>query len=209
MAAADLFPRDARRKAPATQRNREPILAVLQRVLPAHGLVLEVASGTGEHAAFLAPHFPGLRWQPSDPDPELRLSIAAWTAHLGTPTVLPPIELDVERWPWPVAQAEAVVCINMIHIAPWSATRALLRGARAVLPPGGVLYLYGPYQRDHRHTAPSNQDFDDGLRRMNPEWGVRDLDDVTEVAAEEGLARREVVAMPANNLSVIFARPAS
>jgi hypothetical protein len=195
--------------APATQRNREPILAQLRRVLPPRGLVLEIASGTGEHATFFAPSLPALRWQPSDPDPELRLSIAAWTAHLGAATVLPPLDLDVERWPWPIAQADAVININMIHISPWSATRALLRGARAVLPPGGVLYMYGPYQREHRHTAPSNQDFDEGLRRMNPAWGVRDLDDVTQVAAEEGLVRRDVVEMPANNLSVVFFRAPS
>jgi hypothetical protein len=121
--------------------------------------------------------------------------------------VLAPLDLDVERWPWPLAQADAMVNINMIHISPWSATRALLRGARAVLPPGGVLYLYGPFQRDHRHTAPSNQDFDDGLRRCNAAWGVRDLDEVTQVATEEGLLRSEVVPMPSNNLSVLFRRP--
>ncbi len=208
MAGASLFPSDGRRFAAATQRNREPILAELARFLPSRGTVLEIASGTGEHATYFAPHLPGLRWQPSDPDPELRLSIAAWTAHLAAASVLPPVDLDVERVPWPVSQADAVVNINMIHIAPWSATRALMRGARAVLPPGGVLYLYGPFQRDHRHTAPSNQDFDQGLRRMNPAWGVRDLDDVTAVAAEEGLVRHQIVPMPANNLSVIFRRSA-
>ena len=120
--------------------------------------------------------------------------------------MLPPVELDVERWPWPITQAAALVNINMIHISPWSATRALLRGARAVLPPGGVLYLYGPFQREQRHTAPSNEDFDRALRRMNAAWGVRDLGDVTQVAAEEGLTRSAVVPMPSNNLSVIFHR---
>ena len=206
MATSNLFPRDARRFAPATDRNRDPILVQLGRFLPKAGTVLELASGTGEHATYFGRHLAGLQWQPSDPDPELRLSIAAWIAHLGTNNVLPPVELDVESWPWPVLQADAVVNINMIHISPWSATRALMRGARAVLPVGGVLYLYGPFQRDRRHTAPSNQDFDEGLRRMNPDWGVRDLNDVTQVAAEEGLARREVVPMPSNNLSVVFHR---
>jgi SAM-dependent methyltransferase len=206
MAGASQFPTDGRRFAPATQRNRDPILAQLRRFLPERGTVLEIASGTGEHATYFAPQLPGLRWQPSDPDPELRLSIAAWCAHLATANVLPPLDLDVERVPWPVTQADAVVNINMIHISPWSATGALMRGARLVLPPGGVLYLYGPFQRDHQHTAPSNQDFDQGLRRMNPAWGVRDLDEVTAVAAEQGLLRVEIVPMPANNLSVLFRR---
>src|ERR1700738_2331014 len=142
MSNSNLFPRDARRFAAATDRNRDPILVQLGRFLPPSGTVLEVASGTGEHPTYFARHLGGLRWQPSDPDPELRLSIAAWTAHLGTSNVLPPLELDVERSPWPITQADALVNINMIHIAPWSATRALLRGARAVLPQGGVLYLY-------------------------------------------------------------------
>ena len=206
MANSNLFPRDARRFAPATERNREPILVQLDLVLPAAGSILEIASGTGEHATYFAPRLGGRQWQPSDPDPELRLSIAAWTAHLGTDQVLAPLDLDVERWPWPITYADAVVNINMIHIAPWSATGALMRGARAVLPVGGVLYLYGPFQRNGCHTAPSNQDFDEGLRRMNPAWGVRDLDVVTGVAAEAGLERIAVVPMPSNNLSVVFRR---
>ena len=207
MASSSLFPPDARRYAPATQRNRDAILAQLYRVLPPTGLVLEVASGTGEHATYFTPHLTGLRWQPSDPDAELRLSIAAWIEHCKSRDVLPPLDLDVERSPWPIAYADAVVNINMIHIARWSATRALMRGAYAILPPGGVLYMYGPFQRNHCHTAPSNQDFDEGLRRMNPAWGVRDLDDVTKVAADEGLVRSEVVPMPSNNFSVTFHRP--
>ena len=206
MSSSNLFPQDARRFAPATERNREPILAQLRRLLPSTGTILEIASGTGEHATYFAEHLAGITWQPSDPDPELRLSIAAWTAHLAPGNVLPPVELDVERWPWPITQADALVNINMIHISPWSATRALMLGARAVLPPGGVLYMYGPYQRNHRHTVPSNEDFDRGLRRMSAEWGVRDLDDVTQVAAEQGLVRREVVPMPSNNFSVVFQR---
>lgn len=207
MASSELFPRDARRYAAATQRNRDAILAQLARVLPSSGTVLEIASGTGEHATYFSPRLPGLRWQPSEPDAELRLSIAAWTAELLTLDVLPPLDLDVERWPWPILHAEAMVNINMIHIVRWSATRALMRGAAAVLPPGGVLYMYGPFQRNHGHTSESNQDFDEGLRRMNPAWGVRDLDDVTKVAADEGLVRSEVVAMPNNNFSLIFTRP--
>lgn len=207
MAQSDLFPRDARRYAAATQRNREAILAQLGRILPSSGTVLEIASGTGEHATYFSPRLTGLRWQPSEPDAELRLSIAAWTAQLLALDVLPPLDLDVERWPWPILHAEAVVNINMIHIVRWSATRALLRGAYAVLPPGGVLYLYGPFQRNHSHTSESNKDFHEGLQRMNSAWGVRDLDDVTKIAADEGLVRSEVVAMPNNNLSVIFTRP--
>ena len=207
MANSELFPRDARRYAAATQRNRDAILAQLARVLPSSGTVLEIASGTGEHATYFSPRLPGLLWQPSEPDAELRLSIAAWTAELLTLNVLPPLDLDVERWPWPILHAEAMVNINMIHIVRWSATRALLRGAAAVLPPGGVLYMYGPFQRNHSHISESNLDFDEGLRRMNPAWGVRDLDDVTKVAADEGLVRSEVVAMPNNNFSLIFTRP--
>jgi SAM-dependent methyltransferase len=192
-----------RRHAPATQRNREPILDVLRRVLPPAGLVLEVASGTGEHAAWLAAALPGVTWQPTDVDPTALPGIASWCD--GIANVRPPLVLDVTQ-PWPVARVDAMVCINMLHIAPWTAGEALLRGAGRVLPPGGVLYLYGPYRRDGAHTAPSNAAFDATLRAQDPSWGVRDLETVIATAADAGLVHRETIAMPANNLSVVFAR---
>lgn len=190
--------------APATGRNREPILEVLRRVLPPAGLVLEVASGTGQHAAFFAESLPDLVWQPTDRDPTHRTSIAAWTE--GLPNVRPPLDLDTTRRPWPVERAEAVVCINMIHIAPWEAGLGLLDGAAAVLPPGGPLVLYGPYRRGGAHTAPSNAAFDADLRARNPAWGVRDLEAVESAAVAAGFTLQEVVAMPANNLTVLFRR---
>lgn len=195
---------EARQFAPATTRNREPILEVLRRMLPSAGTVLEIASGTGEHAAFFAPHFPRLAWQPSDADPAARASIAAWTA--GIDTVRPPLALDAAASAWPVATADAVLCINMIHIAPWSATEGLVAGAARLLPAGGLLFLYGPYKRDGRHTAPSNAAFDASLRARDPTWGVRDLGDVSAFAAKAGFNLAEVVAMPANNLSVSFTK---
>ena len=188
----------------ATQRNREPILEVLRRVLPAGGTVLEVASGTGEHAAFFARALPALRWQPSDVDPAARASIMAWCA--GVPNVNEPVALDATGDPWPVTHADAVVCINMVHIAPWAACEGLMRGAGRVLAPGGILYLYGPYRLGGAHTAPSNAAFDEGLRRQDPTWGVRDLETVVACAAARGLVVAERVAMPANNLSVVFRR---
>ncbi len=191
---------------PATRRNRGPILEVLQRVLPARGLVLELASGTGEHAAWLAPRLPRLEWQPSDPDPMLRDSIAAWLAEVATGNLKPPLDIDARTETWPVPAADAVVCINMLHIAPWAVCQGLMRGAGRVLPDGGVLYLYGPYMLQGRHTAPSNRGFDHMLRSENPEWGVRDLDVVTAEAAAHRLALDETVPMPSNNLSVIFRR---
>jgi SAM-dependent methyltransferase len=193
-------------RAPATARNRDPILAVLRRVLPARGTVLEVASGTGEHAVHFAAALPGLTWQPSDPDPQARRSIAAWREASGLPNVLPPLPLDVAGPDWPAMQADAIVCINMIHIAPWRAAEGLVAGAARVLPPRGVLFLYGPYKEGGRHTAPSNEAFDADLRARDPEWGVRDLDDVKVLAARHGFDFTERVAMPANNLSVVFRR---
>jgi hypothetical protein len=195
---------DARQFAPATARNREPILEVLRRVLPADGLVLEISSGTGEHATFFAPNLPGLTWQPSDPDPAARASIAAWTAMTAASNVLAPLDIDARAPVWPVAKADAIVCINMIHIAPWPATLGLFAGARRILATGGLVYLYGPFKRDGRHTAPSNAAFDESLRGRNSEWGVRDLGDVSAIAAQAGLGLAEVVAMPANNLSALF-----
>jgi SAM-dependent methyltransferase len=197
---------DARAYAPATARNREPIRAVLARVLPAKGLVLELAAGTGEHAAFFAQSFPHLTWQPSDRDAQGFASIAAHGAAADATNLKAAVLLDATAPAWPVARADAIVCINMIHIAPWAATEGLMAGAGRTLGPGGVLFLYGPYKQGGAPTAESNQRFDEDLRRRDPAWGVRDLDDVTALAARHGLRRIEVVEMPANNLSVVFAR---
>ncbi|UCE32102.1 MAG: DUF938 domain-containing protein [Burkholderiales bacterium] len=192
------------RHTPAAERNRQPILEVLAAVLPESGLVLEVASGTGQHVEHFAAALPALQWQPSDPDPDARASIDARIRLAGLDNVRAAIALDVRRTPWPLEAADAIVCINMIHIAPWSAALALLDGAAAVLPPGGVLVLYGPYMRDGVHTAPSNARFDAYLRARDPQWGVRDLREVQAAAAAAGLALDRVLEMPANNLSVVF-----
>jgi SAM-dependent methyltransferase len=187
-------------------RNRAPILDVLKRVLPPAGLVVEVASGSGEHAAFFAAGLPSLSWQPTDPDARALASIAAHRADADIPNLLPPLHLDTTALQWPVARADAVVCNNMIHIAPRAVSEGLMAGAGRIAPPGGVLYLYGPYKIGGRHTAPSNADFDAWLRGQNAEWGVRDLADVTKLAARHGFALAEKVEMPANNLSVVFRR---
>ena len=192
--------------APAVARNRDPILAVLRDVLPAAGTVLEIASGTGEHAVHFAAALPHLIWQPTDPDSQARGSIAAHAAQAGLANLLPPLELDASTPVWPVTHADAVVSINMIHISPWRATQGLMAGAARLLPAGAPLYLYGPYRQHGQHTAPSNAAFDESLRARNPEWGVRDLDEVAALAAAHGLALQHTVAMPANNLSVVFHR---
>jgi hypothetical protein len=192
--------------APAVARNRDPILAVLRDVLPAAGTVLEIASGTGEHAVHFAAALPHLVWQPTDPDAQARGSIAAHAARAGLANLRPPLELDASAPTWPVTRADALVSINMIHISPWRATQGLMAGAARVLPAGAPLYLYGPYRRHGLHTAPSNAAFDENLRARDPAWGVRDLDEVAELAAALGFALQRSVAMPANNLSVIFRR---
>jgi SAM-dependent methyltransferase len=197
---------DRRLHFPHVARNRDPILDVLRRVLPREGLVLEIASGGGEHAAYFAQNLPGLRWQPTDANSEMFESIAAHRAAAGVANLLAPLHLDVTSEQWPVERADAMVCCNMIHISPWAATEGLIAGAGRTLPRGGVLYLYGPYKIDGRHTAPSNQDFDAGLRGRNPLWGVRDLAEVSRLAEHHGLALGETVPMPANNLSVLFRR---
>jgi SAM-dependent methyltransferase len=197
---------DRRRYRPHVARNRDPILEVLRRVLPADGLVLEVASGSGEHAAYFASKLPALTWRPTDPDPEALASAAAHQAAAAAPNLLPPLHLDVTSTQWPVARADAVVCCNMTHIAPWAACEGLIAGAARIVPPGGVLYLYGPYKIDGVHTAPTNRDFDRNLRARNPQWGIRDLADVTALAGRHGFIRAETVPMPVNNLSVIFRR---
>lgn len=198
-----------RRTSPATARNREPILAVLQRVLPAGARVLEIASGAGEHAVFFARAMPGVTWQPSDPDAGALESIAAWIAEEELANIAPPRAIDVRGSSWGVegeAPFDAIVAINMIHISPWEATLGLMGGAARVLRLGGVLYTYGPYMRDGRHTAPSNQAFDASLKARDPSWGVRDVADVEGAALAHGLALREIVEMPANNLSLVFVR---
>jgi SAM-dependent methyltransferase len=193
-----------RQRSPSAERNREPILAVLRGVLPASGRVLEIASGTGQHAIWFAGALPGLDWQPSDLDADARASIAAWVAHEKLPNVREPLALDVHQPDWPVPALDAVVCINMIHISPWSATRALFAGASERLVGGGVLYLYGPYRRGGAHTAPSNAAFDEQLRSRDPSWGVRDMETVIELGASYGLVCAEPIAMPANNFSLAF-----
>lgn len=201
-------PVTSRRHAPATLRNREPILTVLRRVLPAEGLLLEIASGTGEHAAYMAPRLsPGLTWQPSEADADALLDINGHARDAGCTRILPAIVLDVRAAAWPIARADAVFCSNMIHIAPWSAAQGLFAGAARLLPGGAPLILYGPFKRHGAHTAPSNEAFDAGLRAQDPAWGVRCLDtEVTPLAGRSGFALAEVVAMPANNLTVVFRR---
>ncbi len=197
---------DRRAHAPATTRNREPILRVLERILPPSGLVLEISAGTGEHATFFAAALPHLTWQPTDRDEGALRSIAAHrdAARLGN--LLPPLVLDAMQALWPVERAEAIVCINMIHIAPWTACTGLMAGAARTLPPGGVLFLYGPYKEGGEHTAESNRRFDLDLQLRDPSWGVRNLEDVVALAAEHGLRHMETVTMPANNRGVLFVK---
>lgn len=195
---------DRRLHSEATWRNREPILGCLERVLPPVGLVLEVASGTGQHAVFFASRLPHLTWQPSDPHPEMRASIAAWATD-GPDNLAGALDLDVRSPQWPIAAA-AVVAVNLIHIAPWGVCQALIEGAARVLDPGGVLFLYGAFRLGGRHTAPGNAAFDQSLRDRDPEWGVRDLEAVRDVAVACGFEPGEVIPMPNDNLSVVFVR---
>lgn len=210
---------DAKQYAPATQRNRQSILSVLQQHLPPTGTVLEIASGTGEHAAFFAPHLAPRLWLPSDIGEIQLKSIEAWREDALPPTLLKPIYLNVmeKDWPQQIVQSlsargdptnilSAIVSINMVHIAPWAATEGLLWGSECLLPKGGILYLYGPYQRGGKHTAPSNEAFDQMLRSQNPDWGVRALEAVIDLAAQHQLCWREIIPMPANNFSVVFER---
>jgi SAM-dependent methyltransferase len=191
--------------APSTARNREPILEVLRTVLPERGLVLEIAAGGGEHALYCAAALPGLTWRPTDPDETALASIAAWRDHAGTDNLLPPLRLDASApATWPVEQADAVVNINMIHISPWAAAEGLMAGAGRVLPEGGVLFLYGPYREDGVETAPSNLAFDASLKSRDRRWGLRRLEDVRDLAAANGMTLERRLAMPANNLSLVF-----
>lgn len=191
-----------RQYAPATARNRDSILSVLARVVPAGGRVLEIASGSGEHAVYFASRLPGVSWQPSDPSEEARESIEAWRSEASN--VAAPLALDVRKRPWDVGGFDVIVNINMIHISPRSAGEALLAEAPSHLRPRGVLFLYGPFKRGGLHTAESNESFDRSLRARDPSWGVRDLDDVAKLAEKRGFHLDEVVEMPANNLSVVF-----
>ncbi len=213
-------PLDDRQYAPATQRNRDAILSVLLKVLPSTGTVLEISSGTGEHAIFLAPRLAPRHWIPSDLNPVAIASIAAWQTDHPAANLHPPIHLNVCDLTWAVEQQplpeplqrlnltqqpiRAIVNVNMIHIAPWAACLGLLAGAERILPPGGILYLYGPFKQHGHHTADSNAEFDQSLQAQNPEWGVRNLEDVVAVAQTHNLALAETSAMPANNLSVVF-----
>ena len=196
----------AKRHAPATQRNRDAIAEVLRRELPEDGLVLEIASGSGEHAIYFAEQFPRHIWQPSDPDPVALASISAWIAEAALPNVLPPIELDASFPHWPVEQAEAILCINMIHISPWQSAEGPFAGASRLLPADAPLVLYGPYFEADVKTAPSNLAFDASLRARNPAWGIRDLAAVDRLAQRHGFVRARRVAMPANNLTLVYRR---
>lgn len=195
---------DARETAPSAERNKQPILEVLARVLPPTGSVLEIGSGTGQHVAHFAQALPSLTFQPSEMDVQRHASIAAWVADGQLTNVKSPLAIDLTQRPWPVTAADAIICINVIHISPWEATLALMAGAGAILPIGGVLVTYGPYKRGGAHTAPSNEAFDDSLRARNPRWGIRDIDELAEVAGRHGLVLAEIVPMPANNFTLVW-----
>ena len=195
-----------RQHAPAAARNREPIREVLARELPSHGVVLGIADGSGEHAAHFARAFPHLDWQPTDRDDAALASIDAWRADAQLSNLRPALRLDVTDARWPLDSADAITCINMIHIAPWEATLGLFAGAARLLAPGSLLYLYGPYKFDGEFTAPSNEAFDQSLRSRDPRWGVRDVSDLRSAAT--GFTLREIISMPANNHSLVFRRDA-
>lgn len=211
---------NARRSSPSSQRNREPIGQVLQQYLPGGSQILEIAAGTGEHAVYLSKHLAAANWWPSDISADAITSINAWREEEISASMHPALVLDVSR---PVAQTvqtlldagarstvfDAIVCINMIHISPWQATQGLMRTAGALLRSDGILYLYGPYKRDGQHTAPSNALFDTDLQSRDPQWGVRELDAVCELAYAQGFKLKDIVTMPANNLSVILQKSSS
>lgn len=202
---------DARLHAPAAARNRDAILAVLTTLLPASGMVLEIASGSGEHVLHFAQALPHLQFLPSDPAPEALASIAAWTASAGLANVLPPLQIDATDPAWPATlppgpPPAAILCINMIHIAPWAATEGLFSGAGTLLPTGAQMILYGPFRRPGRPLEPGNAAFDESLRERDPAFGLRDLGEVTALALAAGFGEPEVIEMPANNLSVILRR---
>jgi SAM-dependent methyltransferase len=194
--------------APAAERNRQPILDVLRRVLPPAGLVLEIASGTGQHAIFFAEHLPKLQWQPTDASSEALQSMGTWVDETNRDNLLTPLELDVRASPWPLVNADALVCINMIHISPWEATEALFHGASELLASGSPMITYGPYRLRGEHTAPSNAAFDQSLRSRNARWGVRDIDELLELGGRTGFTLEERVGMPANNMTLVWTRDA-
>jgi len=201
---------DGRQVSPSSRRNGPHILKVLKRILPKAGTVLEVAAGSGEHTVMFAPEFTSLSWLPSDPADDKLESIRAWIKAKPADNILPPVALDAASQLWPVEQMAfakpitAMICINMIHIAPWAAGKGLLAAAGRVLPPGGILYLYGPYNVNGEYTAPSNEVFDLTLKKTDPDWGLRDIREVETEASSNGLKLREVVDMPANNFSLVF-----
>ncbi len=200
---------EARRHAPATLRNRDAIAEVLKDWLPAHGVVLEIASGSGEHAVHFAGKFPALEWQPSDCEPAALQSIAAWTAESGLANILPPKLIDVEAKAWPIDHADALLCINMVHISAWNATVGLFKGCARVLTEQAPLLLYGPYLEEGVETAASNLAFDESLKARNPAWGLRHLGEVDRVASDHGFARISRQEMPANNLMLVYRRPST
>ena len=203
------LPKNARHF-PATARNREAIADLLKRYLPERGTVLEIGSGSGEHALYFSDLFPDLTWQPSDPDPLNLESIRVWVKTVpDRQNLLPPLALNASDVLLPIDQADAVICVNVIHISPWDATEGLMRNASALLPLNGLLYLYGPYRIGGTHTAPSNESFDQSLRSQNEAWGVRNLEEVIAEANKNGLQFIERVDMPANNQSVIFRKPSA
>jgi SAM-dependent methyltransferase len=195
-----------KREAPAAARNRDPIADVLADELPDSGTVLELASGTGEHVIHFAARFPALQWQPSDPDADALASIAAWSGEAGLTNIAPPLELDASSSDWPVGHADAILCINMVHISTVAATEGLVRAAGRILPTGAPLILYGPYLEEDVETAESNIAFDGWLKQRNPEWGLRRAEWLDEIAAAQGLARTRRVAMPANNIMLVYRR---
>ena len=197
---------DSRQYAPATLRNRDFILGILRDVLPTKGVILEIASGSGEHVVHFARNLPSLVFQPSDREPDALQSVAAWVKATRVTNVRAPVVLDASQSPWPIASADGIICINMVHISPWDATLGLIRGAAAILPPTAPFYLYGPYKREGFATAPSNQAFDRSLRDRNPTWGLRDLEAVAAIAQSVGFSVPTITEMPANNLSVVFHR---
>ncbi len=195
-----------KRHAPAAERNRDPILDVLRRELPDSGIVLEIASGTGQHAVHFAAALPAIVWQPSDVDPTALASIEAYRSEAGLDNLRAPIEFDTRNPTWPLERADAIVSSNMVHISPWESAQGLFSGAARLLPAGAPLILYGPFRFNGIFTAPSNEAFDESLKQRDPRWGVRDVADLDELGAEVGLTRRTLVDMPANNHVLVFRR---
>ena len=203
---------DQRMFSPSAAQNSAPILEVMKLILPTTGVVLEIGCGTGEHAVCFAEAMPYLMWQPSDTDYDSRASTASWVKFVGLKNVLAPLDINVCSTLWGVeekAPIDAIVSINMVHIAPWAASLGLFAGAGRLLSDGGILVLYGPFMRDGLHNAPSNADFDAALKARNPSWGVRDIADLERIGIASGLSRREVIEMPSNNAIVVFSKDSS